>query len=76
MQKSADLQNRATLSAPAGMIPDKPSVPAHIVAEVMELRELKERIERARTTKDGEELHCADCFRRGRSAALRIIDGQ
>lgn len=64
MQKASDLQNRAVIAPQPEMLEKQD-----------ELRALKGRIEQARVTKDGETNHCADCFRRGRDAALRIIDG-
>jgi len=42
-----------------------------------ELRAVRERIEAAHAIKpQGAELHCADCWRRGRDAALRLIEGE
>jgi hypothetical protein len=36
----------------------------------------RERIETARQLKpEGSDLHCVDCFQRGRDAAIRLIEG-
>jgi hypothetical protein len=69
MIKGRDLQNREG--------PGEPGEPPVVSANALERRlaELVERIERARLTRQGEEKHCTDCFRRGRDAALKIIDG-
>ena len=41
-----------------------------------ELRTMRDRIEAARKLKpEGHDLHCLDCFNRGRDAALRTIEG-
>ncbi len=43
---------------------------------VDELRALKERIDAAKQIKPmGRDLHCGECFRRGRDAAIRLIEG-
>jgi hypothetical protein len=66
MLKGSDMQNRAEMG------PE----PVKAKDETKErLRELERRIEAARLTRKGEERHCVDCFRRGRDAALKIIDG-
>jgi hypothetical protein len=69
MIKGRDLQNR---EGPGG--PESTDPP--VAAVERRLAELVGRIEQARLTRQGEEQHCADCFRRGRDAALKIIDGQ
>ena len=68
MIKGSDLQNRVGAPEPDEAIA-KPKDDAK-----EQLVSLQARIERARVTRDGEERHCADCFRRGRDAALKIID--
>jgi hypothetical protein len=42
-----------------------------------ELLSLRARIAAARDIKpESKDLHCYDCFRRGRDAALRVIEGE
>jgi len=70
MIKGRDLQNREGAGEPI----EPPPVSANALER--RLAELVARIDQARLTRQGEEQHCADCFRRGRDAALKIIDGQ
>ncbi len=38
---------------------------------------LEERIRQARSLKpSGSDLHCADCFQKGRNAVLRLLEGE
>ena len=78
MIKGQELQNRAVRGPQSDDIAERPILQADRVAMV------EERIEAARKITDGENRHCsshtryspcAECFRRGRDAALRIIDG-
>jgi hypothetical protein len=69
MIKGKDLTNRA-------LSMDEDDGPSSAADPVSELIELRKRIEAARNTREGEERHCKDCFRQGRDAALRMIDGQ
>ena len=49
--------------------------PRH-AAPAEELRTIRERIEAARKLRpQAKDLHCADCFGRGRDAAIRLIEG-
>lgn len=42
-----------------------------------ELQAMKDRIDQARDLKpEGRDLHCVDCFQRGRNAAIRLILGK
>ena len=66
MIKTGELQNRAELGGPeSAVVKEDPKA---------QLKAMRDKLERARVTKDGEEQHCADCFRRGRDAAIRILD--
>lgn len=65
MIKSGEIQNRAEGLGEGIVVKEDTKA---------QLKALKEKIEKARVTHDGEERHCADCFRRGRDAALHIID--
>ena len=71
MIKGQDLQNRmgGGSQTAATSSPNTPVITEDALASLLA------RIDKARTTKDGEERHCADCFRRGRDAAPKIIDG-
>jgi hypothetical protein len=41
-----------------------------------ELQSVRARLEEARKIRpQGKELHCGDCWRRGRDAAIRLIEG-
>jgi hypothetical protein len=71
MIKSGDLKNRI-----AEGVESQDAPPVIAAAVERRLDELLARIARARHTNDGEDKHCADCFRRGRDAALKVIDDQ
>lgn len=50
--------------------------PATFDSVAVELAGLKARIEAARAIEPvGRELHCRDCFHKGRNAAIRVILG-
>ncbi len=69
------LENRGpeAVHAPADPAPDVE--PQDGAAE--ELKELRQRIARARKVAPGADgLHCRDCFNRGRDAALKAIEGR
>lgn len=81
-----DLDNREKDTEPPATRTDEPAPPppgwqpAPPVGRgaAAELRAIRERIAAAKKIKpsaDRGELHCSDCFRKGRDAALRVIEG-
>lgn len=67
MIKAKDLENRAE---------GKASAISTEIDLAEQFAELGRRIEAARrVAPTGRDLHCRDCFERGRDAALRVIDG-
>ena len=69
MITKGELQNREQKSAEplrASITPDP----------YERLAKLEEGIKEARTLKpSGKDLHCADCYQRGRDAVLRLLEG-
>lgn len=83
MIKGSDLENRA--EGDAKFRPRKIENAAEVDAAITEARAdaarvieaLQQRIAAARRVlPSGRDLHCRDCFMRGRDAALRVIDGE
>jgi len=72
-ERGMDLTNRGPALAVVSRRPDKEPLEPE---EADELQALRARLEAARRVEpEGRDLHCRDCFHRGRDAAVRKIEG-
>lgn len=78
MIKSSDLENREELKPANGRPASRPARGTADEGNETEARQaLMERIAKAKVVEpQGTDLHCRDCWNRGRNAAIRVIEGK